>query len=337
MIIERASSDESEKSCRVRLFDIAEFSRYDGPGIRTVVYFQGCGAACDWCHSPHSQPYKAPLMYNDKLCVGCGRCVYACSRKVHTIMDDQHLLSRTNCTQCGKCIEECPRSIAGVAGSALHLATVETTVDTLFQQILPYLELNKSEGGITLSGGEALLQSEASEALLRLCKEKGIHTAVETAGLLPMDTYRKVLPWVDMWLFGMRVVTGRERKHAEKIDKVLAFLVDSGADVLPRIPMIPGYFDREEILDKVIELLEKYSLCTVWLNPWNNDYDIKYSQTGFPLLMDKPTENEIKTCRERILLRLKKLKFNVYGNELNSENDAKSGKTLSTFSDKSFE
>lgn len=321
MIIKKASSDELEKFCRVRLFDIAEFSQYDGPGIRTVVYFQGCGVACDWCHSPHSQPYKAPLMYNDKLCVNCGRCVSACSYKVHTVINRQHFLNRTNCIQCGKCIEECPQSIAGVVGSALNLATVETTVEALFQQILPYLELNKSEGGITLSGGEALLQSEASETLLRLCKEKGIHTAVETAGLLPLDTYRKVLPWVDMWLFGMRVVTGRNRQHAERIDKALGFLVDSGASILPRIPMIPDYFDREEVLNKLIELLEKYSLRTVWVNPWNNNYDIKYSHAGFPLLMDKPSKNEIKTCQEKILLKLKKLKFNVYGNELNSEND----------------
>lgn len=322
MIIKKASLEELERSCKVRLFDIAEFSRYDGPGIRTVVYFQGCGVACDWCHSPHSQPHKAPLMYNNKLCVNCGRCVSACSQNVHTMINGEHLLYRSNCIQCGKCIEECPQSIAGVAGSALHLATVETTVETLFQQILPYLELNKSEGGITLSGGEALLQPEASETLLRLCKENGIHTAIETAGLLPINTYRKVLPWVDIWLFGMRVITGREREHAEKIDKVLDFLANSGASILPRIPMVPGYFDCEEVLDKVIELLEKYSLRTVWLNAWNNDYDIKYSHAGFPVLMDKPTENEIKMCQERILLKFKKIKFNVYGNELNSENDA---------------
>lgn len=314
MMIRRPSEGEMGNSCPVRLFDIAEFSGYDGPGIRTVVYFQGCGAACDWCHSPHSQPSAAPLMYNEVLCRRCGRCVSICGQRVHEMVNGEHLLHRDKCIRCGKCIAQCPASIKGVRGSALHFSTVETTVKTLFEQILPYLKLNKENGGITLSGGEALLQPEAAKALLRLCKQEGIHTAVETSGLLPSQSYREVLPLVDLWLFGIRVITDSTGEHVHKVDAALELLTGSNAKILPRIPMVPGYFDREDVLHQVIGLLQKYSLSTVWLNPWNKDYDINYYHAGLPLLMKKPTLSEIETCREKMLLTFKNFKITMYEN-----------------------
>lgn len=314
MIIRKPLEGEADGSHPVRLFDIADFSGYDGPGIRTVVYFQGCGATCDWCHSPHSQPSAAPLMFNEILCKRCGRCISACKQQVHEIIDGKHLIHRDKCIRCGKCIGQCPVSIKGVTGSALHLPTVETTVEVLFEQILPYLELNKENGGITLSGGEALLQLEAAKTLLRFCKEKGIHTTVETSGLLPLQNYREVLPQVDLWLFGIRVITGSTGEHLHKVDAALELLVNHKAKVLPRIPMIPGYFDREDVLCHVIHLLQKYSLQTIWLNPWNIDYDINYNHAGLPLLMKKPTLSEIETCREKMLLTFKNFKITMYEN-----------------------
>lgn len=314
MIIRRPSEKEADSSCPVRLFDIADFSGYDGPGIRTVVYFQGCGATCDWCHSPQSQPPTAPLMFNEILCGLCGRCESACKQKVHQLVNGKHLLHRERCIRCGACIAQCPASIKGVTGSALHLPTVETTVEVLFEQIWPYLKLNKKKGGITLSGGEALLQLEATKTLLRFCKQKGIHTAVETSGLLPLQSYREVLPLVDLWLFGMRVTTGSTRKYSDKVDAALKLLISNKAKVLPRIPMIPGYFDREEVLCKVIQLLQKYSLQSVWVNPWNVDYDINYNRAGLPLLMKRPTLSEIEMCREKMLLTFNNFKITMYEN-----------------------
>lgn len=328
MIIRIPSEKEADRSHRVRLFDIAEFSGYDGPGIRTVVYFQGCRAACDWCHSPHSQPTVAPLMFNEIICQRCGRCVSACKQKVHEIVNEKHLLHRDRCMRCGSCIGQCPASTRGVAGSALHLPTVETTVETLFEQILPYLELNKDNGGITLSGGEALLQLEAAKTLLRLCKEKGIHTTVETSGLLSLQSYYEVLPLVDLWLFGMRVITDSTKEYLRKVDAALELLTHNKAKLLPRIPMVPGYFDREDVLCNVIYLLQKYSLRAVWLNPWNIDYDIHYYQAGLPLLMENPTSDEIEMCREKILLTFNNFNITMYENNNKQGDDSQSEETL---------
>lgn len=329
MIIKRpAKEGTSGRALPVSVFDIAQFSGYDGPGIRTVVYFQGCPAACDWCHSPQSQPTVAPLMFNENVCTRCGRCAQACTRKVHVFDSGTHQIHRENCIRCGRCIERCPQSTRGVAGSALHLPTVETTVETLFEQLSPILELTKATGGITLSGGEALLQPEASIALLTLCKQAGIHTAVETSGLLPLQTYRDALPFVDLWLFGLRVVTRCGGMHTQRIEESLRLLAGSGAEILPRIPLVPGYSDRDDVLQSVIALLEKFSLRNVWLNPWNVDFDLNYRRGGFPLRMDKPAPDEVESCREKIYQLFNKLKLNVYENRFKSENEFQSPATL---------
>lgn len=297
----------------VRLFDIAEFSGYDGPGIRTVVYFQGCGVNCDWCHSPHSQPHVAPLMFNERNCLLCERCLSACPQGVHTFSKGRHLIDRQSCVQCGKCIEACPASVLGVAGSTLHLPTAYTTVESLFQQLLPSLKIN---GAVTLSGGEALMQPEAAMTLLRLCKQEGIHTAVETSGLLSADIYGMFIPWVDLWLFGVRLVTNKLAMHTEKICQTLELLTGKRAEILPRIPMVPGYFDKDEVVNNLIDILTKYSIHTVWLIPWNEDFDINYYRSGIPLRMEHPTPSEIKRCEKKMILIFQNSKFNIYENKL---------------------
>lgn len=128
---------------KIRVFDIAEMSVYDGPGIRTVIYFQGCNAQCEWCHSPQSQPTISPLLLNNGLCSNCNLCSDICKKQEHLITMNSHFIKRDNCNKCGDCITACPNSTEGVAGSALHLPSVETTVSTLFKQIEPYLKLTK--------------------------------------------------------------------------------------------------------------------------------------------------------------------------------------------------
>lgn len=303
-------------SCLSRIFDIAEFSVHDGPGVRVVVYFQGCNARCDWCHSPHSQPHDAPLLYNRNRCTGCQRCATVCPNQAHRFEAGRHEIDRGVCTRCGSCIDNCPNSIAGVSGSALHLPTVSVNVINLFEQIEPYIRLTGSAGNITLSGGEALLQLDAVEELLGRCKQKGYHTAVETSGLLPISTYARVEPLVDLWLFGMRVITGKQDgRHDRHIDEVLGFLSRGTATILPRIPLVPGFFDRDEVLDGLIALLDKYDLRQVCLNPWNKSYDHYYKEGGTPLRMYPPTAEEIHNCETKIKTVLNQFNFNLYENE----------------------
>lgn len=305
----------TDTSCPIRLFDVAEFSVHDGPGVRVVVYFQGCNAKCDWCHSPQSQFAIAPLLFNPNVCSGCQRCSVACPRQVHRFLNGKHLIERSACTQCGACIVSCPCSIAGVKGSALHLPTVDLTVSSLLIQIESYIRLTGENGGITLSGGEALLQLEAALEILQYCKQQGYHTAVETSGLLSPAVYERVMPFVDLWLFGMRVVTGRNAaSHESHIRQVLDVLVQNKAEILPRIPMVPSFFDEDDILQRIERLMNDYSLTTVCLNQWNKDYALYYAQSGIPLQMFPPSSSEIENCETKIIDFFTHSKFKQYEN-----------------------
>lgn len=320
----------SDNSRRLRIFDIAEFSVHDGPGIRTVIYFQGCNARCSWCHSPHSQFESAPILFNRNLCTDCRRCADVCPNEVHRFENGIHRLDRTACTQCGLCIDSCPNSIAGVKGSALHLPTVSLSVSDLFSQVEPYIRLTGKNGGITLSGGEALLQLEAAEEFLALCKQKGYHTAVETSGLLPLETYRRILPLVDLWLFGVRITTGdNENLHYQHINKVLDLLVEGKSDILPRIPLVPGFFDKEEVLNRLVGLLTARSVRTVCLNPWNRDFGLYYQQSGLSLQMNTPSTDEIDYCETKITSLFNQQNFKLYENRTaKANNDTACEKTL---------
>lgn len=326
----KIEEDFSTTSHRVRIFDVAEFSVHDGPGTRVVVYFQGCNAQCDWCHSPHSQPDCSPLLFNRNVCSACQRCGAVCPNQVHKFNNGKHEIDRERCTKCGRCIESCPNSVAGIKGSALHFPTSSLSVSGLFSQLDPYIRLVRSDGGITLSGGEALLQPAAAEELLKACKQKGYHTAVETSGLLPLNTYKKVLPWVDSWLFGMRITTGStEDRQYKHIDKVLELLKNARADILPRIPLIPGFFDRKRTLNSIISLLNQHSIRTVCLNPWNRDYELYYKQSGIPLRMPAPTSAEIKDCETKITSTFTSSNFIFYENKnIRTDNESESQITL---------
>lgn len=296
----------------VRIFDVAEFSKHDGPGARVVIYFQGCNLHCDWCHSPHSQPIISSLLFNENVCVGCQRCAEACTQNVHIFANGKHLIDRSKCIRCGRCIEVCPNSIDGVKGSALHLPTTELPVHSLFSQIEPYIRLTGASGGVTLSGGESLTQLEAARELLTLCKAHGFHTAVETSGLLRPEVYKSVLPLVDLWLFGVRITTGKkDRLHIERLRQVLDMLTLYQADILPRIPMVPGFFDRDDILQLLTDLLRSYHLDQVSLGPWNRDFDHHYIQSGMPRVMGIPSLQQIEACERKMTTFFKSSNYNL--------------------------
>lgn len=306
------NSSLNNTSHTIRIFDVAEFSTYDGPGARVVVYFQGCNLHCDWCHSPHSQPIISPLLFNQNVCVGCQRCAEVCTQNVHLFDNGAHLIDRAKCIRCGHCIQACPNSIEGVKGSALHLPTTELPVFSLFSQIEPSIRLTGSSGGITLSGGEPLIQLDAARELLALCKTHGFHTAVETSGLLRPEVYKSILPLVDLWLFGTRLTTGKEDcLHHERLLNVLDILTTHQANILPRIPMVPGFFDRDDILQRLTELLQSHHLNRICLSPWNKDFDHYYIQSGMPRKMDVPSQKQIETCEKKITNFFKSSNYNL--------------------------
>lgn len=265
----------------ISFFNISHKSEYDGPGIRVVIFFQSCNADCIWCHSPHSKTAASPLLFLEKNCALCKRCMEVCREGVHSFSGNKHLIEREKCKLCGRCVMSCPNSSEYKPVSTLSLPTRRMTVEELFESILPHINMVKSIGGITLSGGEALLQKKGAVELLKLCKINGINTAVETSGLLPLEYYEGLEELVDHWLYGMRFTTNYPQKdHTEEINASIKLINSYEGDILPRIPVIPGHTDNSWYLDKCFELFERYSLKKVFINPWNAHTDHYYHLSG---------------------------------------------------------
>ena len=216
-----------------RIFDIQRFSIYDGPGIRTCVFFKGCNLRCLWCHNPESQSFANQLMFYSSKCVGCGKCAQVCS---NTFTSD--------CTACGKCVAVCEKGARQIAGKTVSSDEVVSAVlkDRAFYET--------SGGGVTLSGGEALLQPGFALEILKKCKENGIDTAIETAGLVPWEVFRDVLPYLDRILFDIKCMDPEKHKALTGADNSLilqnaALLKESGKEIVFRMPVIPGLNDGE--------------------------------------------------------------------------------------------
>ena len=266
-------------------FHINWLSETDGPGKRMVLFLQGCPLDCAWCHSPHSQPAEGPLLFFDSLCIHCHRCGEACVRGVHSFVGQQHIIQRERCIKCGNCIEACPQSSFYKQGNALTLPTKKWDVDSLFELIRPQLELLRDEGGITFSGGEPLLQVEPLTLLAKLCKEAGFHTALETSGIVPLKSIAMILPYIDTWLFGMRLITGTKTiapGYLEEQTRKALHLLSGGkkSTVIVRIPAIAGYTNTSDYLDRAGEIARDCSVTEIEVLPHNRESSHYYHAMG---------------------------------------------------------
>lgn len=264
------------------VLNIQRFSPHDGDGLRTTVFFKGCGLHCKWCHNPESQKYEREVMVFEERCRTCGYCLENCKNNAIKIEDGRVIIDKLLCKTCSECIENCAYSALEMAGKYY---TVDEIVDEVRKDLIMYEE---SGGGVTLSGGEVMTQD--IDFLLELCKRlerHGISINIDTCGLAPRESYEKISKHIDMFLYDIK--TTNEITHKEYIgdglDKILDNLktVNSlGSKINIRIPIIGGVNDTDEEIAGVINWLKDENIKVEQINllPYHNTGSSKYDRIG---------------------------------------------------------
>lgn len=250
------------------IFDIERNSFVDGPGIRTTVFFKGCNLKCAWCHNPEGQDFKPQMMFYKDKCTGCGKCKDVCPYNLE------------NCNLCGKCTFYCPVDARKVCGK-------EYTVDEVFAEIIKDKAFyENSGGGVTFSGGECMLQIDFLMEILKKCKENGIHTAVDTAGHIPFESFEKILPYTDLFLYDIKIFDSEKHKKYVGVGnnlilKNLKMLFDMDAKIWIRIPIIAGINDSTEEMKKIKSFLDSVGIFEkIELLPYHAMGENKYFALG---------------------------------------------------------
>lgn len=258
---------------------IQRMSIHDGPGIRSTVFFKGCNFRCKWCHNPETWVAEKQLQIVNSRCISCGSCVSACSQSLISLVTDGISVDRTNCKACGDCVEQC-------ASGALSIAGIEIDAQEVVEQLLrDKIYYEQSGGGVTLSGGEPLLQIYFAKEILELCKQYKIHTAVETNLSVSRKTIELLHPFVDLWLVDLKIaddVLHREWTGSTNKNTInnLRFLNEKKAEIIVRTPIVPGVNDSPEAITAICELLNKISIKQYDIIPFHTLGFDKFNSLG---------------------------------------------------------
>lgn len=260
------------------LFNIQRYSLHDGPGIRTIPFFKGCPLSCKWCSNPESQHPKPELIFKKSDCIRCGKCIEACEQQALSV-SNAFFIDRERCIQCGECTQVCPTQALEMKGKRMTVADVMRELqkeENLYR---------RSGGGITLSGGEPLAQPAFARELLKACKEKGWHTAIETTGFTTPEVIADVFPYVDLALTDIKAInpaihlanTGIENSQILENLLRISFLTKT----IVRIPVIPGVNDNPEEIHNIAEFARLMSnVDTLHLLPYHSFGENKYGLLG---------------------------------------------------------
>ena len=268
--------------------EIQRMSTEDGPGLRTTVFFKGCGLRCTWCHNPECISSKPQIHWIETRCIGCKTCQAVCPETALSFADDGVSINRKLCTVCGLCADECP-------STALELIGLRWQPQDLLEELLKdraYFE--KSDGGVTLSGGDPAIQAPFAAALLKALKQSGIPTAIDTCGICSIKALDLMLPYTDLVLYDIKIIDSEKHKAftGNSISTVLENLLficqhmdshDLPGRLWIRTPIIPGATDREDNIRGIGEFIsaningtvERWELCA-----FNNICKDKYRRLG---------------------------------------------------------
>jgi pyruvate formate lyase activating enzyme len=285
------------------IFDIKKYAIHDGPGIRTTVFFKGCPLHCWWCHNPEGQSPKPELVYRKSRCIGCGECVKNCPDQAISLKAQHVTLNRKNCILCSNCSQACPSDALSIAGKQ---TTVEEVIEEIEKDRTFY---DESGGGVTFSGGEPFQQPSFLNELLTECKNRDIHTTVNTCGHTKYETINKMRDKIDLFLYDIKIMN--PEKHAKytgasntQILRNLKNLAENGSSIVISFPIIPTINDDYKNVEDTAKFISSLpNIERVNILPYHKAGIEKYRSLGKPYKLNRiqpPSDQKIKSIRRKM-------------------------------------
>lgn len=231
---------------------------HDGPGLRTTVFLKGCPLRCAWCHNPETQSVRPQILFDQRKCIYCHACEVVCPNHAHTFRKE-HTLDHSQCTGCGKCAEICPTR-------SLNLCGKQCTAEEILAIIEKDRAFYGTTGGVTLSGGEPFAQPEEAAALLKACKERGLHTAAETCGYFSSKILPDIVPLTDLFLWDIKLTDSATHEKYTGVSnrKILQNLLSAdqiGAKTRLRCILVHGVNTHSAHYDAIAGIFRSLRHC----------------------------------------------------------------------------
>lgn len=283
------------------VFSIQRFSVHDGPGIRTLVFLKGCPLSCIWCSNPESQGYEPEILFRAERCIGCGECMRVCPNKTADMLQNPAKHKLPSCSKCEACVIACNALALRYVGNEMTAREVfaEIEKDRLFYK--------NSMGGITLSGGEPLMQPHFALEILRLSKSAGFSTAIETSGYASWEAFETVMPYLDLILFDIKHMNDAEHIKLtgvsnKLIQENLERLAASKHRVIARFPLIPDCNDSDENVRDTALRVTSLGIKQLDLLPYHELGRSKYEglQREYQLTQKPLTDERVQNIKETL-------------------------------------
>ena len=263
------------------VFDIQGLSVHDGPGCRTLIFMKGCTLHCSWCSNPEGINRHPDILYSASKCILCGNCVKNCPHHAIQIQNEIHSINRHLCNDCHdfECVNDCHTEAIRVCG-------YEIKVGEIMEIIRRDRQFWGSNGGITLTGGEPLLQIDFASKILEKCYEAYIHTAIETCGNVPWENFERVLPWLDWIFFDLKHIDAENHQQATGagnsliLDNLRLLTKKFPGRLILRLPLISGFNDADENILSLIYFMKEVGLKEINVLPLHHLGREKYQLLG---------------------------------------------------------